>query len=524
MKNKLKKIFTCQITYYLLSALLIIVLYFSNLTLKMKSLEIADNKYKIAFLMVGILIIIVIIGIIHILNKKRKSNLEMHKVFLILSSVLGIFYLLLSPLFTGSDEHNHYYRIYEITSGTLTTPVSNVIGSKLPSSLYKTFINNDEKTVNRNINIKYDDIRKMSSIPLKQDEKEQYGIGYEKEYSNTALYSPIQYLPQVVGMGIGRIFNLSPYYLGMIARLFNLLFYLILGTIAFKLLPRFKTFALILMTSPTILSNATTLSADAFTNVLVFLFISFILYCIENKKKFNKMLKLFIIVLSIMMASCKIVYLPYIFLLFLIPEKCFNSKKDKYLTLVTSALLAIIVGLGWMQFTNKYFDVYYVNTALQKEHILSNPITYLFVIIRTYFEQIWTILSNVFAGNNMYHAQLEIYSLISIIYIVIATLSMLIEKKKNKIEIKNRVLIGIVGIIVIALISTAIYIQCTANFIMIDNSVIVGIQGRYFIPVLLLLMMIVGKTKAKIEENHLINIAIFMHLPILFTMLIRFMI
>ena len=66
-----------------------------------------------------------------------------------------------------------------------------------------------------------------------------------------------------------------------------------------------------------------------------------------------------------------------------------------------------------MQATNPYFEAYYVNTEIQKEHILGNILGYFVVVLRTYMSQFNSLLLNLFAGTNMYHSQLPVYSFIS---------------------------------------------------------------------------------------------------------------
>lgn len=522
MKQKLQKLVSCPLFYGLIIEFLLILLYFSNLNLKLNSLGIYQNKYNFVFLLVSISICTILFLLLYFYNKNKKIKYD--KLFLIVSIILGTFYLFISPLFTGSDEHNHFYRIYEITDGVLVTPAKDVIGSELPGSLYKTFINGSNEVVNRNVNIKYGDLKDMYKIPLNKEVKEQYGIGYEKEYSNTALYSPLQYFPQIVGMFVGKALNLSPYLLGMLARLSNLIFYIAICTFAFKKLPKCKTLAFILMTSPTILSNATTLSADAFTNSLVFLFISCILYYCSNKQELDTKRKILLLFLSIMLASCKIVYLPLVMFLYLIPTDCFKTNKHKCLFITICLMMAVIFGFGWMHFTGQYFDTYYVNTQTQKNAILSNPFHYMIVVIRTYCQEFWNLLGNIFAGNNMYHSQLEIYSIVPFVYVILAVASILRENQKSYFSLKQKIFIVAVALIVIALISTAIYIQCTANFIELNHSTIVGLQGRYFIPIILVLTMVVGNINFKINDKLLVSSSILMQIPVLLTMLVRFMI
>ena len=107
---------------------------------------------------------------------------------------------------------------------------------------------------------------------------------------------------------------------------------------------------------------------------------------------------------------------------------------------------------------------------------------------------------------------------------ILAVASILRENQKSYFSLKQKIFIVAVALIVIALISTAIYIQCTANFIELNHSTIVGLQGRYFIPIILVLTMIVGNINFKINDKLLVSSSILMQIPVLLTMLVRFMI
>lgn len=95
--------------------------------------------------------------------------------------VLGLFYIVAAPLFTGSDDHNHYYRVYEITDGMMVTPIQydGTVGSQLPESLYYMFMGGKEDTLNdsyiRNQVIKYVDELWMLNVEINPNKTIQYG-------------------------------------------------------------------------------------------------------------------------------------------------------------------------------------------------------------------------------------------------------------------------------------------------------------------------------------------------------------
>lgn len=80
------------------------------------------------------------------------------------------------------------------------------------------------------------------------------------------------------------------------------------------------------------MQEAVSLSPDAMTIAVSIALISFILYFRNGPEKALQK-KHFIILSALLIALslCKIVYLPLCFLIFLIPTKCFQSKKQKYL-------------------------------------------------------------------------------------------------------------------------------------------------------------------------------------------------
>lgn len=528
--KSISKILKSKYLYYLISIFLIVLLMLFDLKVKLNNLEVYTHKYYYIYLILAFIVSIITIGLILIKNKK---NIRIEKVFCILALVLGLMYLVASPLFTGSDEHNHYYRIYEITEGKLITPVKNknTVGGMMPKSLVDTFENNSKIIANRNIYIKYNDEDEMMNKKISK-KKVQYGTKYSNEYANTALYSPIQYFPQLVGFFIGKLFKLGPFWLGELGRLFNLLFYVLICTYFLYKLPRLKLFASLVLLSPTLLSNATTLSADAFTNALIFGFITMIIYNRYNNKLLTIKDKILFIFLSIMLAACKIVYLPFILFLLVLPKECFKSKKEKIIFILTCVVIGSIIGLGWIHITDRYFDAYYLNTETQKMHILKNIIGYFVVVLRTYSESFSNLLFNVFGGNNLYHSQLPVYNLLSVIYIVIVVLAFFKneENKKyntTKLTILENVFIIILMLAMLALITTAIYIQCTANFIMIDAPTIHGLQGRYYIPFVLCVLLLGSKSKLKlnIKNNQVLtDVCILCNMFVIMQMVVCFMI
>ncbi len=522
--NVFRKIFKfVKNNIYLLSVIAILALYCA--------VNLYDIKYKFngqdgvlkyyICLCIMFFISVIVVGIV---TKKTKYlvNIDICKTFVITALLLGVCFINLSPLFTGSDEQNHYYRIYEITDGIFVTPTNKYVGSVLPKSLGESFI------VGSGVNtkIKYRNIKSMLDVKLNKSEKTQYGDWIQEEYSNTALYSPVQYLPQVVGFTIGKVFNLNPYIIGMLGRIFNLVFYVILGYFALKIIPTSKMFYLLILLSPNLLQCATTLSADAFTSVIFLLLIALVFRIIYNKEQISSKDKILMFVLSVVISLCKIVYLPIVFVLLMLSSKSFDKGRiEKRKFIIITTIICVAVSLFWMRCTNGVFETFYDKTALQKEFILSNIFEYAIIFFRTISNEFLKFVECLFVGTTMYHSQLKMPSLISCCYIVIVIWSLLSNGTSNKLNKGNRVFLACIAIVIIGLISTAIYIQCTAQYGAVGNPVIGGIQGRYFIPIILLLPFIVNiKKVGNIKNKYLYTNCLIINIITFFYMFAQFVI
>ena len=489
--------------------------------------NIKDINYEISSVVIIPYIIIVVILLITliVINRKQEyiTNNYICYVFLILGIALGAFYIALSPLFSGSDEHNHYYRIYEIATGSFKTKTNDRVGSKLPASLEKTFIAGS----GFNTSIKYHHINNMLEVPLKKDEKIQYGQEFTSFYSNTALYSPFSYVPHLIGFKIGDVLNLNPYIIGMLGRVTNLLVYLSLGFLILNIALKAKMFLLAILLSPNMLQCATTLSADAFTNVILLLFISLIFKIKSEKKEVKLREKIYLLILALLITQCKIVYLPAIFLIFLLPKNQYKYKmQEKWIYSSILIIISIIIGLLWMNSTSEVFDISYNKTALQKDFIFSNIFRFTLIFIKTFYIYGFKYFECLFVGTTMYHSQIEMPIIISLLYTIIVIISLLQESDKRLLKPKEKYFVGLIMLVIVGLISTAIYIQCTAQYYSVGNSIIEGIQGRYFVPVILMLPYLLNfklRTK-KISNCILINTIISLNLITYIYMIERFIV
>lgn len=487
--------------------------FLSEIIYKCNKANLSAIKYCIVFFLFFIAVGVVVF----FLKKKATDDEKIPKLFLLVASIFGIFYIGAAPTLTGSDDHIHLDRIYELSEGNMITDnIEGNIGSELPKSL-KTMM---EKGEGYEYTIRYKHIGHMKKVKEQKQNRELFS----NEYNGAALYIPVQYLPHVIGFKLGSILNISLYYKIIFSRVFNLIFYLLLGYFALKYTPKNKIFYLLILLSPNMLQLATTLSTDAFTNGIVLLFIAMIMNKKIKKEKISIKYGLVLSVLSLFISVCKIVYFPILLLLFFLDNKNFKDKKTKYIYIITTILVSIIIAAIWMGITGNILSIAYSNSNLQKSYILHHPFQYCLVVFRTYISGIVRFLEELFVGDLMYNAQLSIPSIISLGYLFFVVISLFLEHRKNTLNNIERITIGGICLAVLALISTAIYIQATAQYVGIANRTISGIQGRYFIPIVLLLPFVIDpwKKKLNIANDRLIYYNYYINMVVLFYIFVQF--
>ena len=418
---------------------------------------------------------------------QKKHNWGIDKIFLTFAIIFGSMYLIIAPLGSGNDDPNHYYRIYEIANGRFISDIeNNKGGGELPDGLSDLF--KDET---------YAGLTGMSEVSVNTENSRFY------DYSNTVLYSPFSYLPQVAGMFVGKIFGASPFWLGTLARIFNLLFYVLICFIGFKLMPRFKQFFLILLLSPSIMSNATSLSADAFVVALVFLFVALILYLKEKKIKIDWRYATALGLLSVLIAGCKIAYLPVVFLVLILGKGDFKTKFSRIGLKVAWISLGLVVGLVRMKIAGNFLQAAYPLADDQMNFVIHNPFYFIVVFMKTMMAGAMAYAENIFSSGPMYHGRVGFYSIIRTMFIVVAILTLFSETKKNVLSKKERLYFGLISLIIVLAIAGALYTQYTPQNCenKIGCGIIIGIQGRYFIPAVIVGTAAICKIKQHLDDR-----------------------
>lgn len=317
--------------------------------------------------------------------------------------------------------------------------------------------------------------------------------------SQTHIQQIVAYLPQAIGVAIGRLFGANAMVCMYLARFINLLFYAAVCGLTIHFASRFKAVLIAMMLCPVCLFMAASCSSDSMFMALCWLFIGI---CLSDTMTRNRLILLgvsFGIVFYIKFTA--IALLPLVFML-PIGKKQLGKRK---LTAFTSNLLVLafcIVTAGVLYFlqnsyvviASDYVGLTYSDPNIrpmdQLAFIFRNPARYLAVFCYTLYRDKANIFSmGAFGWMNMVLPFVSYFSPLVLVF------SAAISAKEGAREpLKNGILLATSAALLYAFTYTGMYLTSTPVTLPEIN----GVQTRYlvaaFFALLVLLSMLIGRT------------------------------
>lgn len=449
------------------------------------------GNYKKYYGVFSILVITILLISLIITNL---GNIELHKKYFVLAILMGVFYGLVFPSLSAPDESSHFLEAYKISS--------KIMGKQVFDSEGYVLLRADD----------YDSITYLQNMDTISEWYESSIHGSLQDYvpadyrSSVSIKEKYAYLFPALGITIARLFGLSGKMLISLGRFFNLLLTTSLIAFAIKLSPRYKLFFSILGLLPETLLLTNSYSYDALNIALSILTISYFLYLLERETIKTGEILSFIFLLG-MFVSIKIVYFPFVGLLFLLPRSKISINK-RAIAIVIS--IALIIGVGWgiVNIPNM-IELAFNNGNMMSEgtqlinmkYMVSHFTDILGIIGRTFFEDTYSYIQSM--TGTMYgisrFGELTGYSTPAWIMIMVYTLfaiALLGEKKiesgKSQYKWVYIILLSSAGMVVASML-----FACT----MTNYRKIAGIQGRYFLPLVALIPLISKKEFLQVQTK-----------------------
>jgi uncharacterized membrane protein len=406
----------------------------------------------------------------------RVKNMQVSRIdsFLLLSVLIfGLAMIVLIPPGAGYDEEDHLVRVWELSA------FSFIPGQMSPQELkYPTLFRDLAYRQQANSGIIDSGFwKRYARTPLYEN-----GIVH-RELKTKSVYSPALLLPQAMIMRLGRSADLPALPVFYACRLAGLLSYLILVWLALRWAPFGNWILLVLALSPMALFQAATLTPDAISNGIGFLFIAGTLKLAQSKEMdWQDYRKLALLIFLLFLAKVNLIVLILLPFL-LIPPARFTQKRIYDLLLGKIAILFLLEVAGWNLLATKYSDALLANNAnagAQLRYILDHPFVFPAILLKDPFINGLVYLQGWINGYGyLYWTPPQI---VSVFFLLSLTAVLLVDSTREQVSTKDRIVFILVFLAGYLVTAVPLYLTFTT----VGLNQLLGMQGRYFIPLALL--------------------------------------
>ena len=532
---------------YLLGCIVgfIVVAYIQSLYVNLGVSHTSDYFLKKSYIILSVaaLLLILVSGIY--LNITKFSIVKIYPVVML---IFGLGYMYVFPAMSAPDEIAHFISAYKISNKMLGKQATVKDGHVIirAQDLWIEDVDGEytfDKSKSEEEKVLIPEEGSHGKIISSKLEETSYKVFYAegnirgadnyisfggKDYEKAqSLHAPVNTIPSVyflpaTGITVARIMGLNSIYLVLFGRMANLILFILFGTLGIYFLPKFKEFIFLVSLLPTTIELAASYSYDAVMISSMIFFVSYVVFLAHEKKEFDIKDLVIVSLIAGLVLPCKMVYFPMLLMLFSIPlyKFKFRGKVDGKIKKENIAFFlasAVVVLLSWV------FAMYLVNRSTVVGYSTSNTSSLEWAGEESY--TIGYLLHNKLKAVKLFYntllLQLEYYhktmfgaylghadDVVGIPYIGFLVLNIGIifsvfgETKEKQLLVKERVLTGISIFFVIFLVLLSMLIAWTP----ISSEFIEGVSGRYFIPVLLPLLMICRNNKIAIKDETKRNI------------------
>lgn len=422
-------------------------------------------------------------------ERKLLKVLKPEVVFVVLALIAGMCLVIVTGPFQNNDEITHFRRAYQLSQGQIISArQGDSVGGYIPQAIERAHAPFLEVIHNPRIRI--------NTQALSEKLKEPFDAENQcfSHFLMPAVYAPTLYVPQVIGITIGRLCNLSALKIMYSGRVVNLLCWIAAIFCAIKITPTFKWLFVLVALLPMNLALASSLSADASTNAAVLILIAIILrITLINDDSIKEWHRILITVLCIFLSLAKQAYFPLTGLIFLIPTFRFGCLRDKLVFCGAVILGALIVTMFWSSTTKGLFVTFIRGNAPQQMALLlENPWKFPGIMIDSIGMQ-WRSCAFAWIGI-LGFLDTWLPKWIYWSYPFVLLLAVLLDKDQaSGLGWPQKIWIACIIFAVFVLIDLSLYIIWTPP----GADTVHGVQGRYFLPLVIPGLLIFSNQKFK---------------------------
>jgi uncharacterized membrane protein len=422
------------------------------------------------------------------------------RTLVLLGVVAGVYLVFVVPDFAGIDEGAHFYRSYQLSTGTLVPEKpsgAEFSGACVPTSLVR--------DVRAHQQAYFDHQLERAGLPpqrFKVNTQPCGGDGAHRFVNFSTFGSPLPYVPQAVAIAVARAFGADADGMLHVARLALLAVFLALVATATRRSPRGKwAFAMVGLVPVALFQASASLSHDAITLGISLVVVSSALRALDPPAGVTtRALVVEAFLLSIALAFCKPGYVVIAFVYF-VPL----LRRARWRTLWPLAVAPVVAGLvalvwnvlvgGLWKSDAELFGVH-VDAARQRELLLTEPWHFAGAAVSTVADSAWEWLRTYTAvGLSVTDWPLAVGVGASLVLLLLALQSF--REPTSRLRVAPRLLLLGLLLAVIVITLGAQYVFWSAP----GADRVGGMQARFFLPGLVLLPLALGPIRARWAES-----------------------
>jgi len=408
------------------------------------------------------------------------TRTRLEYVFLVIALAWGVAQVLIVPPLQVPDEGDHWFRAWALTDGQLTADRQGMI--TLPGVFARTV----------DLYVRFESIGR--GVPVSLEGQAGFS-GYEDLFnspgpsgtvrvaSRVLNYGPVGYLPQAVGVGLGRLVGAPPLTCFYLARLGNLFAALALLFFAIRLAPFGKQLFVLLALLPMTMFELASVSCDALSISGAMFFTSLLLWA-SARVTLRRTDVALVLSAAAVLLNVKPGYWALVLLVLLIRPAQLGGRTRYMAFVAANALVVVGVFLVVSLLTSTDARVQAVGAPqAQLLFILHQPLGFLGIVWSNLQNNLlrWTLQSIGALGWLTIVLPLRFY-----LFVLAAGLVLFIRVRDEEVGLQlwRRALLAAVGVAVFLTLAVALY-----AFLEPTGSEQVFFQGRYLAPVWLLLLL-----------------------------------
>lgn len=415
--------------------------------------------------------------------------------FSVLAAPLLIINIFLSLPVSAPDSYSHIVSAYRYSNILLGYSENDGYLMQVEDYAYLASISDGfefGKTTQPNCSI-YE--TELNSVFMRRAESLEDVMIEVEGYNHMAYYSALCWLPQIIGLAVGRIIGLNPIMLFTFARLMCGLLFFAVCIEAIRITPVGKYVFCGLALFPICLDMAVSFNYDSLVLISVIGFVSNILR-IKYSENYKLSHVVETMIFAIMLGGVKGGgFIPMIILGVIWSKKVKNLIISSAITV--SGIASYVVFNKILPAEMQFFQLHPLSdVTMSADYAIHYPIRYLSRIIYMYFEQADSLLASAVGRTYIPHIVLYGIAMTVIVLIMLGDFGKTLNKRDQ----------SVIWILII------MGLLITPATILVGNVpevfVLQGVQGRYYLPVILLGLLLVGTnnradiTKMKLKDTY----------------------